>query len=255
MSEPLEGSETFRWQSAGLSHVGTRRKVNEDSFLELAERCFYVVADGMGGHEAGDVASQLVVDRLRDLPPIESLNSAVRVILERIQAANADLRDYARKFSSSGIVGTTLAALIGVDGRCSCLWAGDSRVYRLRDGDFSQITRDHSQVEEMISLGLVERADAESHPAGNVVTRAVGAAEDLAVDVITRRVVDRDTYLICSDGLNKAVPDPVIAATLEGKSCRYAAEDLVRRALENGATDNVTVIVARAEKLPAAGGA
>ena len=249
LQDPHGPEERFRWQAAGVSHVGTRRKVNEDAHLQLMERCLFVVADGMGGHEAGDVASRLVVDRLRDLPPVEDLNITLRLILERLQSANADLRDYARQHSRSGVVGTTVAALIGFEGRCSCLWAGDSRVYLLRNGAFRQITRDHSQVEELISLGLVERADAETHPAGNVITRAVGASDELAVDVVTRRVSDRDVYLICSDGLNKAVPDPEIADVLGGRDHQAAAEELIARALNYGATDNVTVVVARAEKL------
>ncbi len=241
-------TESFHWRAAGSSHVGTRRRVNEDAHLQLDDRCLFVVADGMGGHEAGDVASRLVVDRLRDLPPVEDLNTTLRLILERLQSANADLRAYARQHSRSGVVGTTVAMLIGFQDRCSCLWAGDSRIYLLRDGAFRQITRDHSQVEELIGLGLIERADAETHPAGNVITRAVGADEELAVDVVTRRVLDRDVYLICSDGLNKAVPDAEIAQVLSEASYRDAAQELIRHALSRGASDNVTVVVATAEK-------
>ncbi|MDJ0943338.1 MAG: protein phosphatase 2C domain-containing protein [Kiloniellales bacterium] len=248
LQDPSGPVESFLWRAAGISHVGTRRRVNEDAHLQLVDRSLFVVADGMGGHEAGDVASRLVVDRLRDLPPVEDMNTTLRLILERLQSANAELRAYAQQHSRSGVVGTTVAALIGFEGRCACLWAGDSRVYLLRGGAFKQITRDHSQVEELISLGLVERADAETHPAGNVITRAVGADEELAVDVVTRRVLDRDTYLICSDGLNKAVPEAEIAEVLSAASYEEAAEELIRRALNHGASDNVTVVVARAEK-------
>lgn len=243
MSTRVGHTGKFRWTSASATHVGTVRALNEDSCLELPERPLWAVADGMGGHEAGDFASQSVLDSLRQLPQTETLEDAVDKVVENLKAANAELRHYASVYTRSGIVGTTVAIVLGSDTGIACLWAGDSRIYLVRDGQIRQLTKDHSQVQELISLGRLDTDEAKSHPSAHVITRAVGAAESLDVDVASHAVRDGDILLICSDGLIDAVPDDRILELVDRTDCGAAVNDLLQAALESGATDNVTVIV------------
>lgn len=238
---------SFTWNSASVSHVGTVRKINEDAYLDNPELGLWVVADGMGGHEAGDVASRMVVDSFRNLTFPTSRQQFLDDLLVRLQTVNSDLQDYAEENARSGVVGSTVVILVGFEDQCTCLWAGDSRIYLLREGLLRQVTRDHSQVEELISLGLLDRKEAESHPAGNVITRAVGAADSLAVDVVSHGLHDGDIYLLCSDGLNKVVPDREICEILRHGGGQSTAQSLIDRALYHGARDNVTAVVVQFE--------
>lgn len=232
----------LRWQSAAATHVGTVRQVNEDACLDRPEIGLWLVADGMGGHQAGDVASRMIVDSFRDMPAPGNRDGFLEAILDRLQTVNGELQRYAAE-NGADVVGSTVALLFGFDAQVSCLWAGDSRIYRLRDGEMRQLTRDHSKVEELVSLGLVDREDADSHPAGNVITRAVGAAESLAVDVVSHELRPGDRFMLCSDGLNKTVSDAEIADILQHRGCAEAPKALIYRALDCGARDNVTAAV------------
>ena len=140
------------------------------------------------------------------------------------------------------IIGSTVAALLVVDQYGVCLWAGDSRVYRCRDGQLEQLTRDHSHVEELIAEGGLLREEAENHPHANVITRAVGAGEELFLDVELHRLCNADRYLICSDGLYKEVSEAEIAEHMKYGDCVTICRTLVALALERGAHDNVTVV-------------
>ncbi len=237
----------FRWHSASQTHVGAVRKLNEDSLLDWPEMGLWVVADGMGGHEAGDVASRMIVESFRNLEPPQNRRAFVEDLLVRLQEVNVDLQDYAAEHFGSAVVGSTVVILAGFRHRCSCLWVGDSRIYLLRGGELRQVTRDHSQVQEMVDLGLLDHEQAELHPAGNVITRAVGAADSLAVDMVTHEVEDGDVFLLCSDGLSNAVDEGRIADVLAQDGCDGAASRLIDLALSNGARDNVTAVVVRIE--------
>lgn len=247
MSVQVGHTGKFQWTSASATHVGTVRALNEDSCLELPERSLWAVADGMGGHEAGDHASQSVLDSIRRLPRTETLEGAVEQAVESLKAVNAELRHYASVYTRSGIVGTTVALVIGSNTGIACLWVGDSRIYLIRDGHLRQLTQDHSQVQELIDLGRLDARDAKSHPSAHVVTRAVGAAESLDVDVAPHAVRDGDVLLICSDGLVDAVSDDRILELIDRSDCGAAVNDLLQAALESGATDNVTMIVVRVQ--------
>ncbi len=240
---------SFRWQSAGATHIGTVRSVNEDACLDRPEVGLWVVADGMGGHDAGDVASRMIVDSLQQLDRSQSRDDFVDELLARLQDVNGALVDYAES-NAKNVVGSTVVIMIGLGGKCTCIWAGDSRIYLRREGRLRQVTKDHSQVEELVSLGLLDRDEADSHPASNVITRAVGAMDSLAVDMVSHGVRDGDVYLLCSDGLNKVVPDGEISEVLGKAGCREAAEGLIDRALQHGARDNVTAVVVRVEAEP-----
>ena len=235
-------SDDFPWQSAGATHVGNVRTVNEDAFLDDPNLGLWVVADGMGGHKAGDFASRAIIESFLDVKRTDSSESFLNELLHRLQTVNEQLQQYAAS-NQGGVVGSTVALLFLYDDRYTCLWAGDSRVYLLRDDQLQQLTRDHSEVEELIKLGMLARNQADSHPGGNVITRAVGAADSLAVDMVSRRFRDGDRYLLCSDGLNKVVSDRDIAEIVRDSDCRETPNALLDEALKNGARDNVTAVV------------
>lgn len=232
----------FQWTSAGITDVGKIRKINEDAFADRSEIGLWVVADGMGGHDAGDFASQAIIGSLSQVEPNQQLSLFIDEVEDRLLEVNKALIDEASKREEPTTIGSTVVALLAVGNYCACLWAGDSRAYRLRDGQMTPVSQDHSQVEEMIEQGLLLREDAETHPAANVITRAVGAAEELFVDVELVELQDGDRFLLCSDGLFKEVSEPEIAQHMQRGSCQDVSHDLVELALERGSRDNVTVV-------------
>lgn len=234
--------DALQWHSSARSDVGRVRKINEDSHLDSGKFGLWVVADGMGGHAAGDLASSSIVAALADIAMPDSLSQLVDVVEERLFAVNRQLRDEAARREGQ-MIGSTVVALLAWRRHCICLWAGDSRVYRLRAGILEQLTRDHSQVEEMIDQGELLREDAASHPAANVITRAVGADDELFIDLALYDLEAGDCFLLCSDGLYKEVADEEIAIHLAAHGVEEASQALLNLALDRGARDNVTVIV------------
>lgn len=239
----------FAWDSAAGTHVGRVRQINEDSFLDLPGIGLWAVADGMGGHDAGDVASQTVIEELSRVPPPISREALIGNIEQRVRAANARLCRLAED-RGGGVVGSTVAVLACCAGSALCLWAGDSRVYRWRDGALRRLTEDHSQVQEMVRLGLVSADEVDSQPGGNIITRAVGASQHLNLDRQWFDLAPGDIFLLCSDGLTAHLKDAEIAAVLteigssQGpENCAPAVARLVDQTLERGAKDNVTVVI------------
>lgn len=233
------------WTSAAISHVGLVRKINEDAYLDAGGIGLWAVADGMGGHEAGDVASQMIVDRLRAIPPAASLAILADAVQEGLLEVNQQLREESIRHYHNRTIGSTAAVLVAQNDHAACLWAGDSRIYRLRHGQLEQLTRDHSHVQDLVDRGLLTPEEAEHHPLSNVITRAVGSTERLDVDIRTLGVEPDDVFLLCSDGLTKMVSDIDIACLLNETDLETAIQGLLQGALDNGATDNVTVIVVR----------
>lgn len=236
----------FIWTSASRSDVGLVRALNEDACLDAPERGMWAVADGMGGHAAGDVASRMIVDALAALPIQTSLARFVADARHALDAVNRRLREEAAK-RRVGTIGSTIAICLASENRCALLWAGDSRIYLYRDASLSRLTRDHSQVEELRSRGYLTEDEARHHPAQHLITRAVGAASLLELDETYLEVRDRDTLLLCTDGLTNEVPDAEIADTLARGSCEAAVLALVDRALQRGGRDNISAIVVRAD--------
>jgi len=229
--------------AASATHVGRVRTENEDAVAPVDGRPLWAVADGMGGHARGAWAAATVcaaVARTR-------LTGVLDADCEALADALGDANDHIRAEGERGgaTIGTTVVALLVAGGRYACLWAGDSRVYRLRDGDFRQITRDHSQVEELVAAGVLTREQARDHPLGNVVTRAVGVAADLALDVVEDALLPGDAFLLCSDGLTKAVADADAAAVLAAVPPEAACARLIDMTLAAGAPDNVSLVIVR----------
>jgi len=232
------------WTSSAVTHVGLVRQINEDAFLERSDIGIWAVADGMGGHHAGDVASTSIVNALNDSQPTNRLSEYVNSIEDRLMEVNGYLRDMAAEHHDNRTIGSTIITLAALKDHCAIIWAGDSRAYRLRHGKLVQITRDHSQVEEMVERGLLQPEDADSHPASNVITRAVGASDVLYVDVDLQEIQRGDRYLLCSDGLYKHLGSKDILENLKiDDTLSHIAHNLVNLTLERGATDNVTVVV------------
>lgn len=229
--------------SQAVTHPGALRPRNEDSVLDRPDIGLWAVADGAGGHGAGDVASAAAVAALQDLPPGLSAAEMLAQVRLRIHAVHADLQRQAQRAGPGRMIATTLVVLLARGGHYACLWVGDSRIYLLRDGAFTRLTRDHSLVQELVDQGLLAEADAESHPQANIITRAVGAEGALDLDKASARLAPGDLFLLCSDGLFKAVPEAEIGRLLaEGQG----PEHLLSAALARGARDNVTAVVVRA---------
>jgi serine/threonine protein phosphatase PrpC len=233
----------FRWTSASRTDVGNARQINEDALLDLPGRGLWVVADGMGGHAAGDVASQMVVGKLDGIDSHDKLSEFVDDVEDRVLEVNRRLYEMSHQEEPPRVIGSTLAALLVHVSYAICMWAGDSRVYRLRSGALRQLTRDHSEIEELIAKGELDEESALDHPAANVVTRAVGGLEHLYVDVRLYTVRDGDRFLLCSDGLFKDLSEEEIAHLVAEGSCVEACDALIETVLSREAADNVTVII------------
>lgn len=224
--------------------IGRVRDHNEDA--SLAENGVFVVADGMGGHAAGEVASALVVETLRDLA--DRAERGPEDVEAVVRQANDRLLDSAEAHRDQEGMGTTLTGVVSVTVDGAERWAvvnvGDSRVYRWADGKLDQVTVDHSEVRELVDLGWITREQARYHPLRNIVTRSIGTDPGPEPDVTVREPEAGERFVICSDGLSDELRDEAIATVLgEHPDAQEAADALVAAALEAGGRDNVTVVV------------
>jgi protein phosphatase len=233
----------FEWTSASLSNVGLVRRLNEDACLDQSERGLWAVADGMGGHARGDLASRMVIDALQNIASSDSLPELIASARFQLLATNSQLRTEAARLNVR-IIGSTVVALIASHRTCAYVWAGDSRIYLCRDGTLTQITRDHSQIEMLRAAGNLTADMLANHPARNLITRAVGAHDSLQIDEDTLDVNDGDMFLLCSDGLSNEVTDQEICDALATGDCRLAAKTLMDIALMRGGHDNISVVIA-----------
>ncbi len=239
-------ASAFRWQSAAITDVGKVRKLNEDSILDRSDAGLWVVADGMGGHSAGDLASQLIVNSLARLETDVDLATLVEQVEQTVQDVNDRLFAVANAHNQTS--GSTVVLLLTSGSHAVVMWAGDSRCYRLRHGQLSQVSTDHTQIELFISKGLLTRAEAVGHPSGNMVTRAVGVTDELLLEMNLLELADGDCFLLCSDGLDKHLKDEEIAQHLHGSDPQSVAHALIDLTLARGAVDNVSVCVVKIAK-------
>ena len=236
-------SSPFTWSSASVSLAGNVREVNEDACLDRPEHGLWVVADGMGGHEAGDVASRMVVEALGEVDAQGRLSSLLDDVEDRLSEVNGRIYHGGTMRATPVTMGSTVAALLASGHHCLSVWAGDSRVYRYRNKELEQITRDHSQTEKLIEEGKLQREAAGAHPDAHVITRAVGGGPRLFLDSELTMIRGGDRYLLCSDGLNKELDDGEIGEGLGVGNCAAACSHLVNLALKRRCVDNVTAIV------------
>ena len=227
------------------THVGLKRKVNEDSVMLRTDHGLWAVADGMGGHEAGDVASRKVSEALARLPDGRDLDDLTDSAVSALEDVNAELIRLARADHRPRTIGSTVVGLAVRDGQYRCFWAGDSRAYRVRDNRIERLTRDHSLVQGLIDAGMLSREEAKDHPDANVITRAVGASESLDVEIAAGDAEPGDQFLLASDGLTRLVEDDELAKILSSWPPGDAADTLIDAVLARGAPDNVSLIIAR----------
>ena len=231
------------FESYGVSHKGCVRDHNEDSYLVEPQIGLWVVADGMGGHEAGEVASASIVEHLATIGIASSAPDLRARFEDRLNRAHADIRRIAR---SRGVtIGSTVAALLAMDGRFACLWSGDSRVYLVRNAAISQISRDHTEVQELLDSGVISAAEAQNWPRRNVITRAIGVNDDIDIAFQQGETLAGDVFILSTDGLTAHVSDAEIAAAVLSAAPQAACEKLLSMVLERGGTDNVTIVLVK----------
>jgi len=238
---------------AARTDVGVVRSGNEDSFAMLADRGIFIVADGMGGHAAGEVASEMAVriiaQELGSLRGLDPAQAGARM-RDAIRAANAAIYERTVHEHDKRGMGTTATAMVLMPGRYLVGQVGDSRAYLLRDGLLAQLTKDHSYVQEQVDAGLLTPDEARVHPYSNVITRCVGAATDVEVDLFAGELREGDVVLLASDGLTGMLEDEHLQRILETEGGpEWWVDRLVDEANRRGGLDNITAIVVRIDRL------
>jgi serine/threonine-protein phosphatase Stp1 len=223
------------------THVGRVRKINEDAILVLPEQRIFVVSDGMGGHEGGDFASRTVVDAIAILPPDLPATEKFGQLRNVLKGAHDLILSEAQRRGAT--MGATVVTLVLSDGHFGALWAGDSRLYRMRDGQMELLTTDHSLVAVFVEAGQLSWDEAGNHPQSNAITRAVGVGEVLELDRIHGEMLGGDRFLLCSDGLNKYASIAELGRMIAGVPIEMVTDQLIQMALDRGGADNVSVIV------------
>lgn len=233
-------AQPLRLTGKGVTHQGMVRTRNEDSFVERDDIGLWAVADGAGGHGAGDVASAAVAQALKDLPTGLSAGEVVAQVRLRMAAVHVELQQRTSPGRHQLTPVTTLVVLLARDEHFACLWAGDSRAYLMRDGALCQLTEDHSLLQELVKTEVLTAQEAENHPQANVITRAVGGPEELVLDKVAGKLLPGDRLLLCTDGLFKALPEARIEELLRAGG---GPDELLACSLDAGAKDNVTALV------------
>jgi protein phosphatase/serine/threonine-protein phosphatase Stp1 len=225
--------------SQAATHPGAVRPRNEDALLDRPDCGLWVVADGAGGHGAGDVASTAIIAALGTIQPGLSAAELLAQVRLKLTQVHADLQEEAARRGPGRILASTVVVMLARGDHFAMLWAGDSRGYLLRGGALQRVTRDHSLVQELVDQGTLREEEAESHPQANVITRAVGAQGELELDKISGRILEGDRYLLCTDGLFKTIPEREIATMLSNGG---DATSIVSEAVGRGARDNVSAV-------------
>lgn len=234
------------WRSAARTDTGKVRARNEDAFLALPEQGLWVVADGMGGHQNGALASRLIVEQLAELPEgsLDQRLVELRQCLHRLNhRLGQELTVTADRTDT--VIGSTVVALLLEGDRAACVWAGDSRCYLWRGSRLYQLSRDHSLVQQLIDEQGLAPQEAARHPAAHALTRAIGASETLQLDILELDVLPGDVFLLCSDGLYQGVSADELGACLNLPSPHLAVERLFQRVLDGPARDNLSAVVIR----------
>src|SRR6516165_3982237 len=229
------------FDTGAATHVGKVRERNEDSYLVRPEIGLWAVADGMGGHAAGDLASRTIIDALKLIEPQATAADLLTACENHVALANQRLKEIGR---ARGItLGATLAALLASEGYYACVWSGDSRIYIVRAGTILQLSQDHTEVQELIAAVTITAEEAQNWPRSNIVTRAIGILEEPELEITSGPLLDGDSFVICSDGLTHHVADGEILARVSSRPAQKACDTLLSLALERGGIDNVTVVV------------
>ncbi len=228
--------------------VGRVRKQNEDAAWLNEKQGIYVVADGMGGHLAGEVASAMAIDAMKRMTKTHEIAS-IAVLREAVVAAHEAIYACAQENKTCSGMGTTISAMWRGGHYMYIAHVGDSRIYRFRHGELEQITQDHSLVEELVRAGIISREEARNHPRRNIITRALGTQGENAPDLLAADIEKDDLWLLCTDGLSSMVSDDEISRVLGStQDLEEMADTLLKMALAAGGRDNVTLILCRSEE-------
>jgi serine/threonine-protein phosphatase Stp1 len=234
------------WRSAARTDTGKVRARNEDAFLALPEQGLWVVADGMGGHQNGALASRLIVEQLAE-PSVGDLPQRLDELRKRLHALNRRLGQELTVTAAhpDPVIGSTVVALLIEGDRAACVWAGDSRCYLWRGSRLYQLSRDHSLLQQLIDEQQLSPSEAARHPAAHALTRAIGASDELKLEILELDVLPGDAFLLCSDGLYQGVSVDDIGAALNLPSPQLTLNRLFQQALDGPARDNLSAVVIR----------
>jgi len=224
------------------THVGLVRKINEDSILAMPEHGIWLVSDGMGGHHGGDFASQTITEAVSMLDPDLAPRDLMNGMRNAVGQAHQQITGEAARIGADTI-GATVVSLILTDGHFVSFWAGDSRLYRLRDGMVEMLSTDHSVVAALVMSGQLTWDEAEHHPQSNAITRAVGVGDEIELDKIRGTIEPGDRFLLCSDGLTKYADMATLETILTREPIETVSDALLDVAMRGGAADNVSIIV------------
>ncbi|WP_434607392.1 PP2C family protein-serine/threonine phosphatase [Pseudomonas sp. R1-7] len=233
------------WRSAARTDIGKVRQRNEDAFLECPKRGLWAVADGMGGHSGGDIASQLIVANLADLPLYGNFDAHLNAVRQCLRWTNRRLSQELTVNAANplGIMGSTVVALLLEGRRAACVWAGDSRCYLWRRQRLYQLSRDHSLRQQWVVEGRLSLDQANAHPAAKALTRAIGASKELNLEVLELDVQRGDKFLLCTDGLYQDLGSKTLGDAMGLPSPSRVVECLFEEVLNGAARDNLTAVV------------
>lgn len=234
-----------RWRSAGRTQRGNARARNEDAFFDGGQQGCWAVADGMGGHQAGDVASQWVVSSLAALPAHGRFDQRVDAVRRCLQGLNRELALGTARSAEGGdaVMGSTVVALLLEEGRAACVWAGDSRCYLWRAQRLYQLSRDHSLSRLLMDEQRMPVRQAQAHPDAKALTRAIGARQPLKLEVLELGVHPGDVFLLCSDGLYHGLSHDELGRALSAGAPQHAVDRLFATVLRGAARDDLTAVV------------
>lgn len=241
--------ETLRGFAVGMTHVGNVRAENEDTYFVDEQKGVFAVMDGAGGMFAGAMASGLVRDALTTIAAPRSGEDLLEQFESRLITAK-DRIESASRNADGAHMGTTIAALLTFQKNFACLWAGDSRVYRLRNGKLEQLTTDHTEAQELVDQNVLTKEEARTFARRHIITRAIGTGLDLELELVSGNLRSGDRFLICSDGLTGHLDDSVIGTLLMNGAASLAAHGLINGALNEGGSDNVTVVIVDVDRAP-----
>ncbi len=242
----------MRCSSAEFTDTGAVRDHNEDAFLAFPEDALWLVADGMGGHQAGEVASQLICDTVSSELHRHGGSLSDQQLQDALILANQRIRQYGEDKLAGATLGSTMVALNITGGRYCVHWIGDSRAYLLRNGGLQRLSTDHSQVAELVAQGMLSEEEAEAHPLSNVITRALGVEADPQIDCVEGEVQAGDRFLLCTDGISREFEPEELEALLSDEPIGDISQALRHAALVRGCRDNITSVIVQIDHLATA---
>jgi serine/threonine-protein phosphatase Stp1 len=236
--------QDLKFHSAGRTHVGKVRTCNEDAFIDRGSVGLWAVSDGMGGLRSGDVASGMIVSALEKLEPANSGSLSDGRVRETLGRVNEELRKIGAGQEGRGTMGATVTALLVNGNKFNCLWAGDSRAYRLRNGRLEQLTRDHRYVQELLDAGVIGEMAARQHPKRHVITRAIGVEATVKLDSVDGDIRAGDIFMLSTDGVTAVCDDEDLRQMISSSANLDAAcDEIVSVCLAGGAPDNLTLVL------------